>query len=233
MDNTVFALGAGFTKAFLPQSPLLVDDFGEADLAERIRGLAHASRALNDERNRQDFGIDIERLLTRLDSLMPYDEGQGAAEELTLLRTELKRCFLRRLQEAREDSHLHRAELESFARCCLSHQATCITFNYDDVLDEALYRTTTPDGPAGHGWNPDTGYGFYCRRFPTVLGTTYWDPPQPTSLLLKLHGSVNWMPRRGHREPHVLDAIVHCEDWLDIGVSADSADRLRRSREHL
>ena len=50
-------------------------DFGAEDLAARINGLPKASRVLDWERNLHEQGfINIERLMTRLDSLMPYDE---------------------------------------------------------------------------------------------------------------------------------------------------------------
>ena len=57
------------------------------------------------ERNLHPKGhIDIERLMTRLDALMPYDyaESSGnAANEYGFLLTELRRAFLERLHKAR------------------------------------------------------------------------------------------------------------------------------------
>ena len=72
--NRVFVTSAGFTKALVPDAPLLVDDFGNDALAERVIGIPNASRLLEWERNRHPQGhIDIERLMTRVDSLTPYD----------------------------------------------------------------------------------------------------------------------------------------------------------------
>jgi hypothetical protein len=34
-----------------------------------------------------------------------------------------------------------------------------------------------------------------------------------STLLIKLHGSINWYPRKGERAPYGLDAIYHHEDW--------------------
>ena len=60
----------------VPNAPLLIDGFGSDTLADRVRGLPHASRLLEWERNRHRKGhIDIERLMTRLESLMPYDHA--------------------------------------------------------------------------------------------------------------------------------------------------------------
>ena len=67
--GSVLVTGAGFTRAFLPESPLMEDDFGAADLAERVKGLPRASQLLDWERSRHRDGfINIERLMTRLDS---------------------------------------------------------------------------------------------------------------------------------------------------------------------
>jgi len=34
-------------------------------------------------------------------------------------------------------------------------------------------------------------------------------------LLLKLHGSINWYPRKGERPPYNLNAIHHDEEWFN------------------
>ena len=78
----MFVTGAGFTRAFVPDAPLLVDDFDNDSLVDRVRGLPNASRLLEWERNQHPDGlINIERLMTRLDQLMPYDFNQNAADE--------------------------------------------------------------------------------------------------------------------------------------------------------
>ena len=93
--NRVFVTGAGFTRALVQNAPLLIDDFGNDALADRVRGLPHASRLLEWERNRHRKGhIDIERLMTRLESLMPYDHAEfadNAVNEYALLLSELKK----------------------------------------------------------------------------------------------------------------------------------------------
>ena len=76
--NHVAVTGAGFTRALVSNAPLLVDDFNNDALEDKIRGLPRASRLLEWERNENRSGhINIERLMTRLDSLMPYDFDQS------------------------------------------------------------------------------------------------------------------------------------------------------------
>lgn len=70
----VFVIDAGFMRALVPRVPLLVDDFENDALAERIIGLPNANCLFEWERHRHPkCHIDIERLMTRVESVMPYD----------------------------------------------------------------------------------------------------------------------------------------------------------------
>ena len=190
----------------------MVDDFGADDLAAKVKGLSRASRLLDWERDHHLEGfINVERLMTRLDSLMPYDDDQGATDEYRFLLSALMDNFLKRLNRVRTQTRAH-GSLGNVARHCVENRVDCITFNYDDVLDEVLAGESLE---RRSGWHPDGGYGFYCRD---SIGTIrdIWDADvgEPTPmLLLKLHGSINWWPRKGYAEPYVLDAITHHEQW--------------------
>ena len=211
--NRVVVTGAGFTRALVPGAPLLVDDFNNDVLEDKIRGLPYASRLLDWERSLHPRGhIDIERLMTRLDALMPYDyaESSGnAANEYGFLLSELKRAFLERLHEARKGD-VHREELKRFANYCKANGSCCVTFNYDDFLDEALAQTGS--------WNPYWGYGFFC---PSSLDTmASFDELETDSVLrlLKLHGSINWRPKLGYASPVAIDSITHHHGWAGISL---------------
>ena len=204
----VLVTGAGFTRALVPGAPLLVDDFNNDALGDKVRGLPNASRLLDRERSNHPEGrIDIERLMTRLDALMPYDyadDAGNAANEYAFLLSELRRAFLNRLQEARQGD-IEREELDRFAKYCADNGYCCITFNYDDFLDEALART--------HIWNPHWGYGFYCRSSVDTVSSFEGVPMGSGLRLLKLHGSINWRAKLGYTGPVALDAIAHHHDW--------------------
>ena len=119
-----------------------------------VRGLPMASRVLEAERNRHRDGlIDVERLMTRLHELMPYDYGDGATHEFSLLLAELKRAFLRRIQDALNGVAVD-ADVVLFAKHCAEIDATCVTFNYDDFLDAALSVTGR--------WNPHWGMASFA-----------------------------------------------------------------------
>src|SRR2546425_3027271 len=135
--NQLFVLGAGFTRAFLPEAPLLVDDYDCEELAKKFEPFRTAHRLLELEmKANRGCRISIERLMTRLDGGMPYD-SDAARDELRLLLAELKKHFIHRITTARLDKS-HRPLFTSFARYCIANDITIVTFNYDDVFDEAL-----------------------------------------------------------------------------------------------
>ena len=132
LPRRVFITGAGFTRAFVPDAPLLVDDFGNFALVEKVSGLPRASELLESERNQHPEGfIDIERLMTRLDELMPYEHSDNVVDEFRFLLSQLKRAFLERLSRVR-DGEVRSEDILAFAKHCARTNAT-----------PALHSTTT------------------------------------------------------------------------------------------
>ena len=231
--KSVFVLGAGFTKAFLPTAPLLVDFYDISHIIKKYEHFRHAHYILEKEfATRQDGKINIEQLMTRLDSGMPYDLFHGAREELLLLLSDIKIAFKNRLSEARLDAppnyELKKA-LGAFALYCLATRSFCVTFNYDDILDEVLWQISQITRPShSMAWNPNNGYGFFCRSAPQVVWGGWTGMAEPSSsLVLKLHGSVNWYIRLGYISPYSIDAIAHSEDWCsNTGISDETIQQI-------
>jgi hypothetical protein len=214
-EKLVFVLGAGFTRAFVPNAPLLVDDYGIPRLRDRFASFSHAAAILADAlATGSNDRIDLERLMTRLGG-MPYD-GADARRELTLLESELRKSLVTRLREAKA-AEVDREHLGAFARFVLKNNASIVTFNYDDVLDQALWevhRATSGIQPPEAYWHPDGGYGFFCRPSSICVADAMVFMDQPRSLLLKLHGSINWHSRLGEGSPRGPAALLHHEQWL-------------------
>lgn len=63
----------------------------------------------------------------------------------------------------------------------LASEDTLITFNYDLIVETALYNRGL--------WNPGDGYGIEFQRFPRVSESKQFRTLIP---LYKLHGSLNW-----------------------------------------
>jgi hypothetical protein len=214
-QKTVFVLGAGFTKAFLPQAPLVEDDYGGEVLLTQLQGEESKNARTILELELKTCGggkINIERLMTRLEGGMPYDLNHRADKELQWFLSVIKRRFVERIQEALKAGVGHLDELQLFAKACLGKGMNCITFNYDDVLDKALFEEGPPyQSPT---WNPDRGYGFPCLISQACLIPPRKFEGECSMLLLKLHGSVNWRIPFGFPRPYGLDAIRHHEEWF-------------------
>jgi hypothetical protein len=211
VGETVFVLGAGFTKAFLPNAPLIVDRYFPDEMVEKFAKLPYAKRILDEELSRNNDGaINLERLMTRLDSMMPYDIEGGHELELKLLLSHLKLALIERLKRARMYYPYVREQLKDFADFCLRTGSHIVSFNYDDVLDQALVEKSE-DRKGDVTWDPANGYGFLCKDPLAMLGgSVYGLAPSPL-YLLKLHGSVNWRVKLGSAKPYSLEAFVYLE----------------------
>ena len=67
-SRKVFVLGAGFTKAFFPGAPLMMDDYGLDSLLDKFQEFELARRILKLEleRDQKKAGqVNMERLMTR------------------------------------------------------------------------------------------------------------------------------------------------------------------------
>lgn len=215
-NKTVFVLGAGFTKAFFPKAPLLIDDYNAPFLKEKFCHFNYATRILDNEiKKRNDGKIDFESLLTRVENKMPYD-NYSQCLELQLLATELKSIFKNKIVSAQTIEQETSPQLmDKFAKFCVDIGLNCITFNYDGLFDQKLWEVKkvvhTPQPPY---WHPDGGYGFFCKSSGVTVDDALAFMDETSMLLLKLHGSLNWRVRRGKNAPFTTDAILHHENWI-------------------
>lgn len=157
--------------------------------------------------------INIERLMTRLDGGMPYDVAAAAPEQCALLFKWVKDALLARVRRIKV-ADANSDALKRFAKYCFEHSVTCITFNYDDILDQFLWalqpKISGLDKPF---WHPDGGYGFFCRPSTMMVTTEEVYKDRNAVQLLKLHGSTNWYPILGSSKPLSVDTVVHHSEW--------------------
>jgi hypothetical protein len=212
----VLVLGAGVTRAFVLDSPLLTDDYNVKHLLNQFATFPAAVRILESERMLAADGVslNIERLMTRLEGRMPYDLEQGVAAELDLLLTEIQKRFRQRLERAKEGERRD-SELDALAKHVVDNSISCVTFNYDDSFDQKLWEAY-PWMAVGHKgyWHPDGGYGFFCRASIIAIQDFTGLVKDVTAMsLLKLHGSINWRLLLGSPRPMGVDGLVHHELW--------------------
>jgi SIR2-like domain len=226
--NTVFVLGAGFTRAFNPTAPLIVGDYGvqsggsQLGLLDKFRAFPRVTAILEealDDPNlepdaKQKGYVNLERLMTRLNG-MPYD-GIEVRHELALLESSLRHSLAKRLEFSNDPTP---DTLKRFGRTVLMQGASIVTFNYDDIVDKALYAESRQlaKGPSNTIplWDPDGGYGFYCRSSWVCLSDFLASMDKCSSLVLKLHGSVNWRLRLGEQRHRGPTELLHHEGWTE------------------
>jgi hypothetical protein len=228
----VYVFGAGFTKAFAEDAPLLLDDYDTADVG-KFDAFPLTHEILKQERDRclkedrcPPGKLNLERLMTRLSGGMPYDWKRGETDLLGALLSSLKHVLRAKLNHAKAAGKVSWDPLRALAAHCQKKQIHCVTFNYDDLFDQALFESSWP--PSGlimspPRWHPNWGYSFFCNSSVSAIGFVAVDrsPPIMSMLLLKLHGSLNWRVRHGHPTPYATDAITHLEDWCTIPAYGD------------
>jgi hypothetical protein len=220
---TVLVLGAGFTKAFVPNAPLLEDKYSVEPLLDRYRngGFRYARNwllselGLCDSNNRPQWTINIERLMTRLASGMPYDRSHDAELQREMVLRDIKDMFLKVLNGVEIDPGKVQL-LDSVASKCLSDSIPIITFNYDTFLDEALAKEVTNEyGNRTILWHPNNGYGIVMQDMFSYVHKREMLLWPPETELLKLHGSTSWRLKKGAQRPFSIDAVLHLEPWCD------------------
>src|SRR5262249_32971049 len=199
-----------------------IDDFGADALKTKFATFPDALALLEmelDLTSKEGYPagrMNLERLMTRLAGGMPYDFRTDSEKSLGSLLSTIKQAFVARLQNARRKEPTNRGELWLFGGHCIGYGINCLTFSYDDVLDEALYRSDASGQRGGIYWNPDWGYGFPCRPSESLRGDVLIEPgPAHRMRLMKLHGSLNWRIPYGHPRPYGAEAIRHHEPWSE------------------
>jgi hypothetical protein len=148
------------------------------------------TRGISPQEQPKDFDEDVERVFAEVDRELRFlfDEPPDAhdipsvVKRIGLVKTydQFVFWFSHVLNEIQNGTacDIYGTLLER-----LQPNDALLTFNWDTILDRALYETRR--------WFPDDGYGV---GFDGLLDGS-WRPPRATvssHLLLKLHGSTNW-----------------------------------------
>lgn len=166
-SESIFLLGAGFTKAVIPQSPL------NTELLEAISKEGGKTLAKYKNKYKMD---DIEKLLTQLD--LEVAENDKIRKDRYAINTEISSYFSKfRFSEINSAIP---SWLETFALNVLNQNDYIVCLNYDCLLEGALDNFGV--------WSPNGGYA----RINNPLANTI--PENPKNIrIYKIHGSENFV----------------------------------------
>ena len=166
-SKTIFLLGAGFTKAAIPQSPL------NTELLEAISKDGGSTLAKYKNKYETD---DIEKLLTQLD--LEATENNEIRKDRYAINAEISSYFSKfRFSEINSDIP---SWLEAFALSVLNQNDSIVCLNYDCLLEGALDTFGV--------WSPNGGYA----RINNPLSDSI--PENPKNIrIYKIHGSENFV----------------------------------------
>jgi hypothetical protein len=165
--ETIYLLGAGFTKAFFPAAPL------NKDLLEAIIGNGGNKIAEYRDKYQTD---DIEQLLTQLD--LNAISNKQLRKDRTTIEGEISTFFTKFRFSEFEDSIPE--WFKNFAHKTLKENDAIVSLNYDCFLEGALDNLGE--------WSPNEGYA-RVRTFPT---NSIPDNIKHIKIY-KIHGSENFV----------------------------------------
>lgn len=199
MSRDVFFFGSGFSKSLINNYPTLkeLSDYIKNEFQYEKKSVhTHFMREVPSK-----FHDNIETLLTYLSSNLPYKTPvQVSADEA--LYKDITSKLAKRFQELRQEHEVNVNEpsIKQFARYILDNKCTCITLNYDLMLEDVLYKNTPPEYQ-----DANKNFSIFYKipitnlqnRIPVSCGgyasfNTDFERVQMPEII-KLHGSINWL----------------------------------------
>ncbi|MEP6757453.1 MAG: ankyrin repeat domain-containing protein [Chthonomonadales bacterium] len=232
---TVLVLGAGFTRGFCKDSPLMAGDWLKPEDLKTLSEDPTTKTIVNYCKTLHKDFIDVELLFSRLSENTPFDDSLGNSEKLNAARQLVLRSIVDKLRATIVDDEAV-DKLSSLAEKIIAESVDVITFNYDEVLDEAIARSSvqndwnpTPSGSLENGretieWNPQFGYGFLARLSHLAKGDYFPSYSLTPTNILKLHGSLNWRREIGDIPRLALSQVVVRPKWHMNKRQANGSD---------
>lgn len=180
--NNFYLVGAGFTKALCPNSPL------NTQVIKCVTASRKGNCAVANYASQYETPNDIEQLLTRLDLDIAKRQAPGRGEVRINLQSvrhqieiELAEYFEQFRYGQQQDALSRNPWFEVFARQVLRPNDVIAILNYDCLLEGLLDKLSI--------WSPAAGaYGRAISHSLSTIGED--DPPNSANIrILKLHGS--------------------------------------------
>lgn len=196
MSKDIFFLGSGFSKAIDDTYPTL------KGLTESILGVKYEKESVKNHYYEVSEPIkdNIENLLTYLINELPWkSEVQKSADKALYLDITNKIASYFKSKKTNIDIALSNQYTKDFIDFIHKNKCTCITLNYDTLLEDLLYDVSDESYKTGNP-NYKVFYKFAINsvadREPLGYGLVDFDTDfERTKMpsIIKLHGSVNWL----------------------------------------
>lgn len=192
--KAVFFLGAGFSKAVIPSFPLL------PELSKEIEEKYHPEKG--SIQRHFDFEVpkqyksNIEHLLTFLSSNLPFKTTVQISADDALYK-DLKNFIAQEFEEMTYNFKDF-SEKISFCRYLDKYKIPCITLNYDLLLEELFNTYFQQKGKTVNNFEyfyHSPVSPLFSRQIPDAFGfgDNTWVSKNEYPIILKLHGSINWL----------------------------------------
>jgi len=226
MSKDVFFFGSGFSKSLINAYPTL------NDLSKYIKeklSYEKGSVKLHFENEvPNSFHDNVEDLLTYLSSRLPYKTDVQILADETLYKditSKLAKYFYY-LREQYSTYYTAENDNKIFAKYILENKCTCITLNYDLVLEDLLYKNTSKEYQRAN-----SNYSVFYKipivalnnRVPTGYGclaeyeTDFHRTEMPE--IIKLHGSINWLSVGQSNTDTIYSAIGNEKEYLKTDLN--------------
>ena len=213
MGEDIFFFGSGFSKSLIPQYPTL------RELSKYIKNeLCYEKGSVKEHFQNEvpnKFHNDIETLLAYLSSKLPYKTDVQISMDEALYKditSKIAKYFYDLRKQLKVDYNEN--NIKEFAKYILDNKITCITLNYDLILEDLLYKNT-PETYQQYNKNYSVFYKIpiteLANRIPDGGSggafSDYEKDDDRTEILeiIKLHGSINWLSSGQTNDP------IYCE----------------------
>lgn len=199
MEKDVFFFGSGFSKSLFPEYPTL-NELSKFIKRKLVCEKGSVQQHFNEEVPSK-FHDNVETLLTYLSSNLPYKSDiQISADEA--LYKDITSKIATHFYDLKNSYKINNDDnISEFAKYILDNKCTCITLNYDLVLEELLYTNTPEEYQKANG-----NYSIFYKipiidlfyRIPNHYGFTFANNEidynrSKMPAIIKLHGSINWL----------------------------------------
>lgn len=225
MSDNVFFLGSGFSKSIINEYPTLYELSNDIKKSFENDNFA-IGKHYKDEIPKK-FHTNIETLLSYLLIDLPYKKTDEKLMDKALYKNIAGKIanYFQKLEKrfpisSDKKGIIDRDDINRFAQYILKNNCTCITLNYDILLDNILYFTKEEEYrktnklsnfykiPIEH--LSERGNGHYYSVLSFGPDGPYDIDKYMVPSIIKLHGSINWL------YSEYVNNQIYFNDWTRL-----------------